>query len=258
MFCFFLKKTIRYRPFLSDDDMAAAPRSSGSSSDTSSPKYDFSDDSSAAEQDDLGRNHRRAPTGRPRRVPTSNSKNAVAARMNRMKQKQYVRDLERKMTALKREMRDVKRELREREKMWESSRRQVAYLRGMIGNSREIGHLLRNIRWRNIVSQGSNDSHKTLNELNTETSVDRFSLTAGCPSLFDGSFDLLEHDNSRPVEPPTPIAPQNEHWPPYDGVDLSTATEVGVCLHVSNRRISVEFCDECSSRFYDNPYAPRI
>lgn len=236
----------------------AAAHSSSSSSCTASPRYDFSDDSSAAEQDDSGRNQRRAPTGRPRRVPTSNSKNAVAARMNRMKQKLYVRDLERKMTALKREIRDVKRELREREKMWASSRRQVAYLRGMIGNSREIGHLLRNIRWRNIVSQGSNDVHKTLNELNTETSVDRFSLTPSCPSLFDGSFDLLEHDNGRLAEPPSPMAPQNEHWPPYGGVDPMTTTEVGVCLHVSNRRISVEFCDECSSRFYDNPYAPQI
>lgn len=228
-------------------------RSTGSSSSGSpSPKYDFSDDSDSDQK-------RRGPSSRPRRMPTSNSKNAVAARMNRIKQKQYVKDLEHKMSVLKREIRDVKRELREREKKWASSRRQVAYLRGMIANSHQIGSLLRNIRWRNIVPQGSNVD-KTLNELNSEASIDRFPLTT-TPSLFDGSFDLLEDrvdNNCHPMEDPPPITPQDdEDWGWYNGINPSN-TEVGVCLHVSNRRVSIEFCDECSARFYDDPYEPQI
>ncbi|XP_025413790.1 CREB/ATF bZIP transcription factor-like isoform X3 [Sipha flava] len=224
-------------------------RSSGSSSGGSpSPKYEFSDDSDSDQK-------RRGTSSRPRRMPTSNSKNAVAARMNRIKQKQYVKDLEQKMSRLKREMRATKRELREREKKWASSRRQVAYLRGMIANSHQIGSLLRNIRWRNIVPQGSNVD-KTLNELNSETSIDYFPITTSS-SLFDGSFDLLEDrvdNNCHPIEEPLQDD-EDRAW--YNGINPST-TEVGVCLHVSNRRVSVEFCDECSARFYDDPFAPLI
>lgn len=188
-------------------------RSSGSSSGGSpSPKYEFSDDSDSDQK-------RRGTSSRPRRMPTSNSKNAVAARMNRIKQKQYVKDLEQKMSRLKREMRATKRELREREKKWASSRRQVAYLRGMIANSHQIGSLLRNIRWRNIVPQ--------------EDRVD---------------------NNCHPIEEPLQDD-EDRAW--YNGINPST-TEVGVCLHVSNRRVSVEFCDECSARFYDDPFAPLI
>ncbi|XP_015376022.1 PREDICTED: CREB/ATF bZIP transcription factor-like isoform X3 [Diuraphis noxia] len=184
-------------------------RSCSSSSDTSSPKYEFSDSDSD--------HKRRGNKSRPRRLPTSNSKNAVAARINRMKQKQYVKDLEQKMSQLKREIKGVKRELREREEKWASSRRQVAYLRSMLANSNQIGGLLRNIRWRNIVPQE-------------------------------------ERDSDHPHMVPPPVAPQeDEGWALLDGINPST-TEVGVCLHVSNRRISVEFCDECSNRFYDNPY----
>lgn len=190
-------------------------------------------------------------SSRPRRLPTSNSKNAVAARMNRMKQKEYVKNLEQKMSRLKREIKDVKKELRERDKKWASSLRQVSYLRGMIANSHQIGSVLRNIRWSNIVPQGSNVD-KTLNELNSETSVDRFPITTS-PSLFDGCFDLLEERENHPLEPP-PISPDDdEDWTLFNGINSST-TEVGVCLHVSNRRLSIEFCDECSARFYDNPY----
>jgi len=170
-----------------------------------------------------------------------------------MKQKQYVKDLEQKMSRLKREIKGVKRELREREEKWASSRRQVAYLRSMIANSHQIGGLLRNIRWRNIVPQGSNID-KTLNELNSDANIDHFPIAAN-HSLFDGYFGLLEErDSDHPHMVPPPVAPQeDEGWALLDGINPST-TEVGVCLHVSNRRISVEFCDECSTRFYDNPY----
>lgn len=219
---------------------------SSSSSDSSSLKYEFSDSDSDQKQYGTSR--------RPRRLPTSNSKNAVAARMNRIKQKQYVKDLEQKMLRLKREVKDVKRELKEREKKWASSRRQVAYLRGMIANSHQIGNVLRNIRWRNILPQGSNID-KTLNELNSEMSIDHFPNTTS-PSLFDGYFDLLEErDNHRPMEPP-PVD-YHDDLELFNGINPST-TEVGVCLHVSNRRLSIEFCDECSARYYDDPYKPHI
>ncbi|CAI6361999.1 unnamed protein product [Macrosiphum euphorbiae] len=154
-------------------------RSCSSSSDTSSPKYEFSDSDSDQK--------RRGKRNRPRRLPTSNSKNAVAARINRMKQKQYVKDLEQKMSRLKREIKGVKRELREREEKWASSRRQVAYLRSMIANSHQIGGLLRNIRWRNIVPQ-----------------------------------EERNRDHPHTVPPP-PVAPQEEEgWALLDGVNPTT------------------------------------
>lgn len=217
---------------------------SSSSDDTSSLKYMSDSDS----------DHKNPGTSsRPRRLPTSNSKNAVAARMNRIKQKQYVNDLERKMTELRREMKSVKRELKDREKRWINCRRQVAYLRGMLSNSHEIGSLLRNIRWRNILPQGSNVD-KTLNELNSDTSVDRFPITTN-PSLFDGCFDLLEgrDDNNHY---PLGLPQHDEDHTLHNSINPLT-TEVGICLHVSNRRISVEFCDECSARFYDDPFTPQ-
>lgn len=224
-------------------------RSCSSSSSTSSTKYEFSDSDS---------DHKcGGKRSRPRRLPTSNSKNAVAARINRMKQKQYVKDLEQKMSLLKRKVKGVKRALREREEQWASSRRQVAYLRSMIANSHQIGGLLRNIRWRNIVPQGSNID-KTLNELNSDAIIDHFPITAS-HSLFDGCFDLLDEKNSdhHPVASSSLAPRDNEGWALLDGINPST-TEVGVCLHVSNRRISVEFCDECSARFYNDPYGSQI
>ncbi|XP_025205684.1 CREB/ATF bZIP transcription factor-like isoform X1 [Melanaphis sacchari] len=189
-------------------------RSCSSSDDTSSAKYEFSDSDSD--------HKRRGRSSRPRRLPTSNSKNAVAARINRMKQKQYVKDLEQKMSQLKREIRGVKRELKEREEKWASSRRQVAYLRGMIANSHQIGGLLRNIRWRNIIPQGSNID-KTLNELNSDASIDHFPITTS-HSLFDGYFDLLEErDSNHPHMVPPPVAPQeDEGWALLDGINPTT------------------------------------
>jgi hypothetical protein len=201
--------------------------SPSSSSGSSSPKYEFSDS-------DSDQKHR-GTSSRPRRLPTSNSKNAVAARMNRIKQKQYVKDLELKMSKFKREIKDVKRELREREKKWASSRRQVSYLRGMIANSHQIGQLLRNIRWRNIIPQGSNID-KTLNELNSEMSIDRFPITTS-PSLFDGYFDLLEErDNDHAMEIPPNVPEDDENWALFNDVNTSTSElfqETVPCKHVS-------------------------
>lgn len=212
--------------------------SSGSS--TSSPKYDFSDSDS---------DHKRPRSSRPRRVPTSNNKNAIAARRNRIKQKQYVKSLEQIMSVLKHKISDLKKELCEREKKWARSCREIAYLRAMLANSPQIGNLLRNVRWRNIIPQGSNVD-KTLNELNSEMSIDSFPITSS-HSLFDGCFDLLEEEEN-PLPPPV-IPADHEEFPTDHIIDL-TGAKVGVCLHVSNKKISVEFCDECSARFYDNPF----
>jgi len=165
--------------------------SPSSSSGSSSPKYEFSDS-------DSDQKHR-GTSSRPRRLPTSNSKNAVAARMNRIKQKQYVKDLELKMSKLKREIKDVKRELREREKKWASSRRQVSYLRGMIANSHQIGQLLRNIRWRNIIPQE-------------------------------------ERDNDHAMEIPPNVPEDDENWALFNDVNTSTSElfqETVPCKHVS-------------------------
>ncbi|XP_050525908.1 CREB/ATF bZIP transcription factor-like isoform X2 [Daktulosphaira vitifoliae] len=115
-----------------------------SSSSVSSDKYEFSDSDS---------DNQKPSSSRPRRVPTSNSKNAVAARMNRKKQKEYVKNLEHKMSKLKREINNLKKELDEREKKWVRSRREIAYLRSVIANSPQIGNLLRNIHWRNVIPQ---------------------------------------------------------------------------------------------------------
>ncbi|XP_050424686.1 CREB/ATF bZIP transcription factor-like isoform X4 [Adelges cooleyi] len=124
-----------------------------SSSSTSSEKYELSDSDS---------DHRRPGSSRPRRLPTSNSKNAVAARMNRIKQKQYVKSLEHKMAKLKREINDLKKELDEREKKSVRSRREIAYLRNVISNSPQIGNILRNVRWRNVIPQDERENQVDL------------------------------------------------------------------------------------------------
>ncbi|XP_050424683.1 uncharacterized protein LOC126835874 isoform X2 [Adelges cooleyi] len=181
-----------------------------SSSSTSSEKYELSDSDS---------DHRRPGSSRPRRLPTSNSKNAVAARMNRIKQKQYVKSLEHKMAKLKREINDLKKELDEREKKSVRSRREIAYLRNVISNSPQIGNILRNVRWRNVIPQGSN-VEKTLNELNSETRVDRIPVSTSS-SLFDGCFNLLDERENQ-VDLPLARVANGAEWALNAADDIST------------------------------------
>ncbi|XP_050525907.1 uncharacterized protein LOC126896836 isoform X1 [Daktulosphaira vitifoliae] len=184
-----------------------------SSSSVSSDKYEFSDSDS---------DNQKPSSSRPRRVPTSNSKNAVAARMNRKKQKEYVKNLEHKMSKLKREINNLKKELDEREKKWVRSRREIAYLRSVIANSPQIGNLLRNIHWRNVIPQQQGiNVETTLNELNSEINVDQYPINTSS-SLFDGCFNLLE-ERENPVD--FPIDLQGFHgdqeWPLNDIIDPS-------------------------------------
>lgn len=74
------------------------------------------------------------------------SKNAINARINRLKKKSYIQSLEYKITDLTTKNEELNTHIQDQINCISSLRAEVAYLRGVIGNMSEIRSLLRSVR----------------------------------------------------------------------------------------------------------------
>lgn len=137
------------------------------------------------------------------------SKNAIAARENRIKKKLYVNKLERSVRHLSTENATLKRRAQEMSREVEELSEEVQYLRSVLCNADEIKTLVRCIR--SVRPSLAND-HKNGVSLKRER---------------------VEEDHDY-------IATGGKRRAPVD------KKAGGVCIHVANGTVSLEFCHRCA------------
>lgn len=132
------------------------------------------------------------------------NKNAIAARQNRLKKKEYVNNLERKVGVLTAENGSLKQENCQLTKRVEELEDETRYLRAVLANQSVLAQLLSRLGGANGMKLSS--------------------------SLFQNS-NPNDHDYALPRK----RAKVKEK-----------ETSGGVCLHVDQNHVSVEFCRECA------------
>lgn len=258
-----------------------------------------------------------------RRGSKCESKNAVMARLNRLKKKKYVADLEDRNAKLEAENGFLKKALAKRVKEVSSLKKESINLRSVIKNSTEIGSLLqcvqRNTNLRvtsSLLRNGSNSeqnlhSKKSRSDLTTNDSrpaIDELAnndegmihelnlfhcgkqsiLTQTNPSglssenslideICDFNLDKNPSDNdlicdlqgeinsnglfnaNRPISSKTDYKMAEANAlvrceTPSKDIDISVSNndflfdDVGVCFHIANKRVSLEFCESCNHK----------
>lgn len=138
------------------------------------------------------------------------NKNAIAARLNRMKKKEYVSSLERKVSGLSSENSGLKAENAQLTRRVEELEGETRYLRAVLANESVLAQLLARLG-----------------------GVSGMKLSS---SLFQGSgaSDCSDHDYALPCK--------------RAKVEEEEEAAGGVCLHVDRNHVSVEFCPECAQR----------
>lgn len=138
------------------------------------------------------------------------NKNAIAARLNRIKKKEYVSSLEKKVTGLSSENTSLKQENSELTKRVEELEDETRYLRAVLANESVLAQLLARLGGVNGMKLSS--------------------------SLFQGgaAADSNDHDYALPRK--------------RAKVEEKGETPGGVCLHVDRNHVSVEFCPKCAER----------
>lgn len=132
------------------------------------------------------------------------NKNAIAARLNRLKKKEYVSSLERKVGAMSTENCALKQENCQLTKRVQELEDETRYLRAVLANESVLAQLLSRL-----------------------SGVSGMKLSS---SLFQGS-SLNDHDYALPRKRVK-----------VEEKEMSS----GVCLHVDQNHVSVEFCTKCA------------
>ena len=138
------------------------------------------------------------------------SKNAILARENRRRKKEYLTSLESELSTLKSDNEDLTTKLSSANKTIDNLNDEIEYLKSVIANETTLGALLQNIP--------------------TATGV---SLKRG-----------------RQTKPTSQPAPEKRRKVDHDYLSLTTAannsSRPGVCLHVADGSVSLEFCSKCN------------
>ncbi|XP_064905887.1 CREB/ATF bZIP transcription factor [Columba livia] len=180
-----------------------------------------------------GQGQRPAAPGRRSGGTGSRLKAAAAARLNRLKKKQYVLGLESRLQGLAAENRQLRDRNRGLSRRLRELERESSYLRAVLANQSALGQLLS--RLAGIRAGG----------LQLSTSLFR---DTGGPRLqqhlqqhLQPAGESSDHDyalpSARPAGPEEAAEPEEEWVSPG-----------GICLHVDRDQVSVEFCSICARR----------
>lgn len=170
--------------------------------------YDVKDQDSGIQESIAASDGRFSPDlqMKNRKNPVSHvsNKNAIAARLNRLKKKEYVNNLERKVGMLLTENGTLKQENCQLTKRVEELEDETRYLRAVLANQSVLAQLLSRL-----------------------SGVNGMKLSS---SLFQNS-NPNDHDYALPRK---------------QAKVKEKETSGGVCLHVDQNHVSVEFCRECA------------
>lgn len=213
---------------------------------------------------------------RPKRVPKVFSKNALMARENRVKKKLYVENLERQVQKLKDENKKYSKVVENQSFFINELKNEVKYLKSVIANSADISKLIRNVSdSTGMLVSSSLSGSMTLNCVSKRThpvarktahpweenDVSNYPSPESSPPVTDiyDAFPLIEsdHDYVNGLESISEILPdldvlaegKTEEVPI---IPVEDEDDVGVCLHLSKHRVSLEFCSTCSESSVNN------
>ncbi|XP_050404408.1 uncharacterized protein LOC126820452 [Patella vulgata] len=190
--------------------------------------------------------------------PQCMSKNAVAARENRMKKKQYLSHLEKTVKAL----RDENTRLRMNEDLKDNEinklKTEVKYLSNVLANQSALSALLQNIHTTPNVKFPTqrNKSVDDKTESSCQTNIDR---SAARPSVLkrkhENADETLSASSSKTRRMTRSCRSVSNVSTKENEVRLSQGTEPeieedgtgGICLHVTGQRVSLEFCADCNN-----------
>ena len=202
------------------------------------------------------------------------SKNAIAARENRLKKKNYIGTLEKTVRELRNENLAMKTKMAGLEKNVTSLKEEVKYLRAVLANQSTLSALLRNIpKTAGVQLQSSELNNNDL----TKISRKRKYITIAQPKVkqscdvdqdnndMSDSNDDLDCVSIKKVPKTdhsyaTSVGSQDFDWDESSDVEIEveledlevestpTSPSAGVCLHVAGNRVSLEFCADCSQK----------
>ena len=149
-----------------------------------------------------------SPEYEPEETIDKSNKAAIQARINRQKKKAYIEGLENQVADLTGENTELKKENQKLDKERNSLLQEVAYLKNVLANDSMLSGLLGNIN-----------------------NVPGVRLTSSFRA--DRDSTARDHDYGRPA--PAKRAKKQQ-------LPMSS----GVCLHVDNNNVSLEFCSKCA------------
>lgn len=145
------------------------------------------------------------------------SKNAVLARENRRRKKEYLSSLEGEISDLKTDKTQLTTELATANSTIDNLNEEIEYLKSVIANETTLGALLQNIP--------------------TAKSV---SLKRGCQATTSSATKVKTEPEDK------------RHKADHDYLSLTTKAKSnsrpGVCLHVADGSVSLEFCGKCNHK----------
>ncbi|BFZ11903.1 hypothetical protein BsWGS_14942 [Bradybaena similaris] len=216
-------------------------------------------------------------------VGNSNSKNAIAARDNRLKKKKYIADLEKTVSNLQVENERLREQSKKNGNTLCALQSEVSYLRKVLANQSTLSAILKNVmKTPGITLTTSFNKTKNSKSKETEKSApDRKCNVIGCKnSGFLCDVNHEQGDSSVPTcrtsrkaskrnvkgqvihtenHKEGGLAQKNKQPSTIDVETLgdSEISDVstdnirgGVCLHVSGQNVSLEFCHLCNKNAY--------
>ena len=176
------------------------------------------------------------------------TKNAVAARENRQKKKQYVESLERKCERLSRENLMLKTDTEAKDKKLASMATEIEYLRNVIRNESALSGLLKNLHCtaglRFGTSFAQNDMFQNLKR-SSDIIKDELQSANGNENRRKRPKTVTHKLSTKST--PSPSSSQVFEGPITPCASPELKSTGGVCLHVSNNNVSLEFCSTCAS-----------
>lgn len=177
------------------------------------------------------------------------SRNAVIARENRQKKKEYIQNLEKDVESLRAQNSELILESQAMQSRLESLVSEVEYLKGVIANqstlSRLIGSMCHTpgVRFYSSFAMDS-EQFKENERLETKNKNKRKNAMIGCEDQTnDNSEPKTKRLSSRLSEKKSSKSLQSSN---FQQQKERSNTKGGVCLHVSGEEVSLEFCSKCS------------
>lgn len=201
------------------------------------------------------------------------SKNALNARENRLKKKVYVENLEKTVEKFQIKNKQLSVLLENQTNMLSDMKKQVKYFKSIIANSQDISQLLKclnqttgmpvtssinkNISTGKPHPWAETTKNSCLNSLENCGFVDdsefNFSLDtylSDSPLSFEETVklpdDSYQVSNEESIDEDLSLQWNNEHNYNAKSPDSFEVQDFGVCLHISNHKMSLEFCPTCS------------
>lgn len=178
------------------------------------------------------------------------SRNAVMARQNREKKKQYIKSLENKIEDLKHQNMDIDLKFQAKTKQCEALAKEVKYLRNVLANQSCISAVLKSIQLskeipftssllnvsdkENVEASKKDVLKRKTSDINDNCDVTSKGVYVRATGSQKSSSNELEQPLSDYCIPPTPAASPEQ------------LSDAGVCLHVSDNRVSLEVCSTCA------------